>query len=228
MSLKEVGPNGAVWKASITWASLNYQYALKIGGAQQQVRCDKTLTNIYTDPAAPPAAIPNYTAGDKGRPIGFDGRTVHGVSIYIPTRSWTETVEIPSSQYTFDYEDAVAALDDAPVNSKSFRGYDPGEVRFAGMHDQFDVQNPDFVIASFDFERIANRNAANGNTITIDNIANIEKDGWDYLDVHYEPQVVNSTVAPVAQYVLIHRMYDRSDFAALKIGTDETLPLWQG
>ena len=225
LSLNEVAPG--IWKASITWASLTYQYALKIGGSQQQIRCDKTLTNIYGDPDS---TAPGYAAGDQGRPIGFDGRTVHGVSIYVPTRSWTESVEIPISQYSFDYEDEVADINNSPVNSKSFRGYDPGEVRFAGMQSQLSTQNPDFVTASYDFEQTDNRNKANGNAIKIDNIQNIEKDGWDYLDVHYEHVVdtTSNSMVPKALYVLVHRVYDRSDFAPLNIGTDENLPMWQG
>ena len=127
-------------------------------------------------------------------------------------------------------EDAVAAINNSPVNEKSFRGYDPGEVRFAGMQSQLSTQNPDFVTASYDFEQTDNRNKANGNAIKIDNIQNIEKDGWDYLDVHYEHVVdtTSNSMVPKALYVLVHRVYDRSDFAPLNIGTDENLPMWQG
>ena len=225
LSLKELGPG--VWKGSIQWASLKMQYSLKIGGQSQQVRCDKSLTHIYKDAAA---ATATWTAGNQGVPIGWDGRTVHGVSIYVPQRTWTESVEIPVSQYSFDYEDQVDEIDEAPVNQNSFRGYDPGEVRFVGLNAQLSAENPDFVTATYDFERIANRSVAKGNAITIDGITNIEKDGWDYLDVIYAPEVdtMAQKVVPKAQYVLIHRMYDRSDFAKLKIGTDEALPVWQG
>ncbi len=227
MTLKEVEATTGIWKASITWSSLNYQYALEIGGSQQTVRCDKSLAHIYGDPDD---TAPNYSAGDEGRPIGFDGRTVHGCSIYVPTRTWTESVEIPTSQYSFDYEDGVAAIDNAPVNSSSFRGYSPGEVLFQGMQSSLNTGNPDFVTASYKFSQTDNRNVANGNAITIDDITNIEKDGWDYLDVHYKHVVDTSAniIVPKALYVLIHRMYDRSDFAPLNIGTGESLPMWGG
>ncbi|MGO9111171.1 MAG: hypothetical protein ACLP9L_18255 [Thermoguttaceae bacterium] len=228
MDLKEVG--WGIWKATIQWASLTYQYALKIGGSSQQIRCDKSLVTFYSDSSAPSGAVPNYSAGDKGRPIGWDGRSVHGCSIYTPTRSWTESVEIPISDYSFDYEDAVANINEAPVNSSSFRGYDPGEVQFHGMQVQLSTQNPDFVTAAYEFEQITNRNSGNGNQISIDNITGINKDGWDFLDVHYAPTIPSGTQAmvPKALYVLIHRVYDRSDFTGLNIGTGETLPTWQG
>jgi hypothetical protein len=225
LELTEAG--WGAWKATVTWASLSYQYALKIGGAQQQVRCDKTLTQLYHDPAVTP---PAYNPGDAGRPIGWDGRSVHGCSIYVPTRTWTESVEIPISQYSFDYEDQVAAVENAPVNSLPFRGYNPGEVRFAGMNAQLSTQNPDFVTAAYEFEQTDNRSVALGNAITIDGITGIEKDGWDYLDVHYETVVDTAAqlAVPRAQYVLIHRVYDRTDFTPLNIGTGEALPVWQG
>ena len=183
LDLKEAG--WGMWKATVQWASLTYQYALKIGGSSQQIRCDKSLTQIYSDASAPAA---QWNNGDSGVPIGWDGRSVHGCSIYVPTRSWTESVEIPATQYSFDYEDTVAGINESPVNSSSFRGYDPGEVIFHGMQSQLSTQNPDFVIASYEFEETPNRNAANRNAITVDDISGIKKDGWDYLDVHYAPR----------------------------------------
>ena len=228
LDLKESG--WGCWKATIQWASLTYQYALKIGGSSQQIRCDKSLTKMYTDPDAPSGATPDYSDGDSGRPIGWDGRSVHGCSIYVPTRSWTESIQIPISDYSFDYEDTVAGIMNAPVNSSSFRGYDPGEVLFRGMNAQLDTGNPDFVNAAYDFEQTDNRNTANGNAIQCDNISDISKNGWDYFDVHYAPTVPSgvNVMVPQALYVLVHKVYDRSDFSGLNIGTSESLPLWGG
>jgi len=237
LDLKEAG--WGVWKATIQWASLIYQYALKIGGSQQQVRCDLTLTNIFSDSGLPSGTAPSaYSAGYKGAAIGWDGRSVHGCSIFIPERTWTESVEIPISDYSFDYEDQVAALMATPVNSKLFRGYYPGEVRFVGMQAQLSTQNPDYVTGAFEFSQSCNADLAGNNTtgtdtrITIDNISNIVKAGWDYLDVHYTaPQYSSgapSMYPPKAAYVLVHRVYNQGDFTPLNIGTSEALPLWQG
>ncbi len=231
LDLKEIG--WGVWKATVQWASLTYQYALKIGGSQQQVRCDKFLRQLYADGGQPDPDL-GWRANDQGRPIGFDGRTVHGCSIYVPTRNWTETVEIPIAQYTFDYEDAVEAVQLSPVNLYPFRGYAPCEVRFAGMQAQLSSQNPDYVSASFEFERSPNYDLNDDNpqgtlpTITIDNITNITKFGWDYLDVRYQTVATNSTTIPKAWYVATHAVYNTSNFAALNIGTTEALPQWGG
>ena len=233
LTLEEVQPGQ--WKASITWSSLAYQYATEIGGSQQQVRCDKSVVTAYPNPNLPGGAgqVPAIlAAGSNGAPIGFDGRTVHGASIYIPTRSWTETVEIPASQYGFDYEDKVNAVDRAPVNKNMFRGYAAGDVLFQGMNASLSTQNPDFVTASFKFSQSeGNRNDADSlPPLNVGGIQNIVKDGWDLLDVRYQQQVdpTAQVMVPAAMYVVIHRVYDRSDFSALNIGTGESLPLWQG
>jgi hypothetical protein len=229
LDLKEAG--WGVWKATVQWASLTYQYSLKIGGSSQQIRCDKSLVKEYDDPNAPSGSTPGFSAGDLGRPIGWDGRSVHGTSIYTPTRTWTESVEIPIRDYSFDYEDAVALINAAPINSAAFRGYDPGEVLFQGLQVQLSTQNPDYVTAAFEFSQSDNRSAKNNNLITVDGIKNIAKDGWDYFDVHQPVQTTQSTpgwFGPRAAFVLIHRVYDRSDFTPLNIGTGETLPVWGG
>ena len=219
ITLDEVSASMGVWKATITWASLAYQYAVKIGGHQQQVRQSKSTVHTYG------SKVP-----DTKKAIGWDGRTVHGCSIYVPQRTWTESVEIPMSQYTFDYEDAVDALQQKPVNSGSFRGWDPGEVLFLGMQAQLSTQNPDFVSASFDFSAQWNNSSANGNLLTIGSLTGIEKNGWDYLWVIYTPQTDGTAqvLVPVPKNVFVERVYDYGDFSVLNIGTDLNLPLWQG
>jgi hypothetical protein len=232
LTLNEVDGTSGAWKATITWASLSYQYALKIGGQQQTIRCDLSIINSYPNPNIPAAAAAPgyYAAGTNGAPVGFDGRTVHGASIFVPQRTWTESVEIPMAQYTFAYEDAVFAIVQGPVNSASFRGYDPGEVLFLGMNAQLSTQNPNFVTAAYEFSMSPNNSSKNNNLLTIGPISNVAKDGWDYLDVRYQ-SVVDSggaTVVAQPQYVLIHRLYKRSAFTPLNIGTSENLPLWGG
>ena len=175
--------------------------------------------------------MPPYAALDKGRPIGWDGRSVHGCSVFVPTKSWTESVEIPIGQFTFDYEATVEVIQNSPLNLAPFRDCAALECRFAGMQAQVSTQNPDFVIATFDFEKSPNYGAGLSQpAITIDGIANITKFGWDYLDVHYEPQIPagQNAVVPMAQYVLTHTMYYASDFSLLNIGTGLMLPTWQG
>ena len=232
MQLDEKGPG--IWKATITWAVLNYQYAFKIGGSSQQIRADRVLSGFYKDPAGASTDFPAYAVLDKGRPIGWDGRNVHGTSIWVPTVSWTESVEIPAAQFTFDYEDAVTRVAMAPLNNALFRGYPAYCVRFNGMNSNVSAQNPDFVAATYDFEFSPPADTSGDwlPPIQIDDITGIIKLGWDQLDVHYPgpqcPVGATTMQPPKALFVLTHVVYQNCDFAALKIGTGESLPLWTG
>ena len=65
---------------------------------------------------------------------------------------------------------------------------------------------------------------------TIGSITGIIKQGWDYLDPFFEPQVQHGAnrVIPQPKYVIVHTVYNRGNFTDLNIGTDQNLPLWQG
>lgn len=220
MELDEVG--WGVWKASVTYSALNTQYSVKIAGQQQQIRASKQTLTVYQQANAP--------APQTNQAIGWDGRTVHGTSIYVPTKSWTETVEIPAASYTFDYEDSLDALLATPVNNASFRGKNAKEVLFLGANISFSATNPDVVQAAFDFAWSKNRTVAGGNPISIGNFNQIEKNGWEYLWVYYTPVVDPNAliVVPSAQAVFIERVYDLGNFATLNIGTSRQLPTWGG
>jgi hypothetical protein len=226
VTMDEVEATTGTWHATITWSSLNYQVAWKVGGQQQQVRADISIYQPYG------AQIPTaFAAAAKGQPIGWDGRNVHGCSIYVPQLDWTESVEIPAYQFTPDYVDNVFAVAMAPVNGQSYRGYEYGSVLFKGMQSQLSTKNPNFVSAAFEFSMSPNYGTPAGQpALTVGSITGIVKQGWDYLDPFFTPQVDNGAnrVIPQPQYVLIHTVYNRSNFANLNIGTDQNLPLWQG
>ena len=226
LQLKEREASTGVWKFSVTWGTLVYQVSGKIGGQQQQVRTSKIVSQIYG------SGYPSeWSAGDQGRPIGWDGRTVHGCSIYAPQETWTESVEIPVGDFTGDYKQAVRGVARAPVNSAAFRAFAAGEVLFLGMQYQASTQTPDFISASFEFSASANADpdADPPTPITIGSMS-ISKVGWDYLDVHFAAGVdaAAKTMEPKPDYAVVHRVYSQSDFAGLNIGTDDSLPLWEG
>ncbi len=224
MTLEEVEATSGIYKASITWASLSYQYAFKLGGQQQQIRCDISLTNSYGNVPGDPSLVP----GAKGTVIGWDKQAVHGCSIYVPLVTWTESIEVPASQWSFDYEAKVTAMNQAPVNNATFRGYPAGDVLFQGMQANASTQNPDFVTASYEFSMSKGNYVASGNALTIGSITNIEKAGWDFLEVSYtyDKSQDGTRILAFPDYVLVHQVYHRSSFAVLNIGTGTNLPLW--
>jgi hypothetical protein len=228
LNLKERETTTGVWKFSVTWGTLVYQVSGKIGGQQQQVRTSKFLRNIFGDATKAPST---WTSGAAGVPIGWDGRTVHGCSIFVPMETWTESVEIPIADFTTDYKNAVRAVTRSPVNDATFRGLDPGEVLFLGLQYQISTQNPDYVTGAFEFSASQGLKQADGSWIKIGAIDHISKQGWDYLEPHMPVAVdpTNPVMVPTPDYVLIHQVYLSSDFSTLNIGTDDdNLPLWQG
>jgi hypothetical protein len=231
LSLKEREASTGVWKFSITWGVLSYQVSGKIGGQQQQIRANKQITDIY---GTTTGAATAWTNGAAGTPIGWDGRTVHGCSIYVPQETWTESVEIPIGDFTPQYKQTVRAVARKPVNLTPFRGLQENEVLFLGFQYQVSTQNPDFVSASFEFSASPNYCQSDGSgadsRLTIDGIGEITKNGWDYLDAHYAVAAdpTNPVLIPKADYVITHRVYWQSDFSGLNIGTDDALPVWQG
>ena len=230
LDLRETG--WGTWKATVQWASLNYQYAYKISGSSQQIRSDKQLSGIFVDSGALAAARPPIPwATMAGRSAGMAAACtvlLSGSRRFPGARRW----RFPSASTASIMRRRWLRLGLSPVNKAAFRGKDANQVLFQGYSAQVSTQNPDSVIAVYEFKAGANYNADNDNQIKIDNISSINKNAWDWLDVHYTPPQFSSgaTAAypPKADYVLTHRVYDTSDFSQLNIGTSEALPMWQG
>jgi hypothetical protein len=226
LQIKEKEASTGFWRFTVTWGTLIYQVSGKIGGQQQQVRTSRVLTGVFTNDPKTIPGDPAWSVNDEGVPVGWDGRTVHGCSIYVPQETWSESVEIPLADFTDDYKNAVRAIVRSPVNSEPFRGLDANEVLFLGMQYQISTQNPDYVSASFEFS--ASENLDGEDALTVGSITGITKKGWDFLDVHMPVTVgANPVMTPDPDYVLTHEMYYLSDFSGLNIGTSG-LPLWQG
>ena len=208
-SQKELGPG--TWKAEITYSFPNQIYAFEYSGSQQHVRQAKATIRTY-----------GSNPGDHKGAVGYDGRTVHGCKIFVPSASWTETYEIPSFWFVNNvlYENNLYYVLNNPVNANPFRGKQAHSVLFMGCTGALSTGNPELFSLSFKFSYEPNRTAVNGNPITIGDFT-VEKDGWDYVDVFYEPTQDTTAfrMVPKPQSVRIQRMYDYGDFAFLNIGT---------
>ena len=82
VTLDEIEATTGTWHATITWSSLNYQVAFKVGGQQQNVRADISIYQPYG--TGIPAA---FAAAAQGQPIGWDGRNVRTAARYSPRSS---------------------------------------------------------------------------------------------------------------------------------------------
>jgi hypothetical protein len=176
---------------------------------------DPTGIAEYRYPATGPTGT--AIAPDLRGAIGVDGDSVAGVDIVVPSLSWTETYDVPSSYVTNTYIKTVAALT-GTVNQDSFRTFEPGEVLFVGCSgsQEADAQKG-YGPWSLSFKFIANRNAEN---LSVGSITGIQKKGHEYLWIRYEDDVLDSTSFKRPKFVYVNPVYKIGDFKGLGIGGD--------
>jgi hypothetical protein len=156
------------------------------------------------------------TATNMSGAIGVDDNGVQGVDVVVPALTWTETYDVPSTYVTSNYIRGVAGLT-GTVNNAAFRGFEAGEVLFLGASgsqewDQEKGNGPWSL--SFKFSAQQNRTG-----ITIGSIGGIQKKGWHYLWVRYEPSVSGSSLLQQPKAVYVSKVYQDGNFSGLGIGT---------
>ena len=107
------------------------------------------------------------------------------------------------------------------VNSDSFRGFSAGEVMFVSASgSRRGTDENDGWEINFNFT--VRGTIAAGTKITEDLTLTAAVDGWDYIWVSYDKEPDNATkqVLLIGQVARVERIYDRTDFAILNIGTD--------
>ncbi len=141
-----------------------------------------------------------------GGAIGYDGERVAGCDIVVPVWQWSETHCKTNADQSAYYSLT------GRVNGGAFRGHAAGEVLFLGATGQ---KRGGVWEITFKFAASPNKTG-----ITIGNIANISKGGWEYLWVQYGDDVDAAAKVrirkPVAVYV--ERVYESGDFSGLGIG----------
>lgn len=147
--------------------------------------------------------------------IGVDDNGVQGVDVVVPALTWTETYDVPSTYVTSDYIRNVARLT-GKVNNFSFRGFEAGEVLFLGASgsQEWDQEKGDGPwTLSFKFSASENQTG-----ITIGSIGGIQKKGWHYLWVRYEPKVESNSLLQQPKAVYVSKVYQDGSFSGLGIG----------
>ena len=139
--------------------------------------------------------------------IGVTHDSVEGADVTIPIYSFTETHYIPVASVTGAYKTILFALT-GRTNDDAFKGFAAGEVLFLGASGSQRGEE--------DWE-ITFRFAASPNVtgLTIGDIVNIDKKGWEYLWVRYADAEDEQVLVkqPIAVYV--EKVYDEGDFAGL-------------
>lgn len=147
--------------------------------------------------------------------IGVDDSGVQGVDVVVPALTWTETYDVPSRYVSSGYIRNVAKLT-GTVNSAAFRGFEGGEVLFLGASgsQEWDEEKGDGPWQlSFKFSASENQTG-----ITMGSITGIQKKGWHYLWVRYEPSVSGNSLLQQPKAVYVSKVYQDGNFSGLGIG----------
>jgi len=158
----------------------------------------------------------------KGGPIGRDGE---GVDVPVPQFEWEETHIFSSGDITTAYKDRLAELT-GKVNNASFtttaNGHgDEGELLFLGARGG---RLPDNTFAiSFRFAKSKNTTGSSGGGIEIGPDMEVQKEGWEYIDVWFEDvelpgsSTENKIIGKKPKFVYVHRIFNKDDFSDLGI-----------
>jgi hypothetical protein len=212
-----------LWKGTVTYSPLNLQqrepadlgstegevsYATGSGTAKRLHSLE--TVNRYRDTSGDwfPVEPPDF----KGL-IGVQKDGVEGVEIGVPAPTYRETHVFTPASLTLAYRRTVSRMA-YTVNEEAFKGFEAGEALFIGA--EFTQRDSEKIIGVYSFAISENETA-----LTVGDITGIEKDGHDYLWVLYgdaEDETAEYIVKkPIAAYV--ERVYRRTDFASLQIGT---------
>lgn len=158
-------------------------------------------------------ARPGLVAPDFKGAINWDGQTVQGTDVPVPSLRLTATARLANGSVTDPYVKELARMT-GRKNNAAWKSYAAGEVLFLGATGrQRDSADPTL---SFHFE--VSENVAN---LTVGDIVGINKDGQDLLWVYYRPEEDGAAKAlvqqPYAAYVEV--IVEEGSFANIGLGT---------
>ncbi len=177
------------------------------GGTQHVTQSISTVHKY-----APPGKI----APDFKGAVGVTHDSVDGCDIVVPTFKFTVTAYVADEDVTPTYVGKLYALtgkvNDDDFTVVGFGSFDAGELLFLGSAATQRGDGSDWEI-QWHFAASPNKTG-----ITIGDIQNIEKKGWEYLWVRYEDtddgDAKSIVKRPTAVY--IEKVYDEGDFGDLE------------
>lgn len=171
-------------------------------------------------------AFGTNVAPDFKGAIGVNKGKLEGVDIFTGKLEFSMTKQIPT--VSLNYVSMLADLT-GTVNNAPFYGREAGEVLFLGASGEIHttainggwtvtfkfMESPNMTVADYPELTIVPPTTAGGD----DGLVVLEKQGWDYLWVYYEPNVSANQVGPVPHSAFVERVYRRTNFSLLGIGT---------
>ena len=187
--------------------AMDYKFSFDTGGGKVKITQSKQTIASY--------AAPGKTAGNHQGAIGVTDHGVEGCEIVVPSFSWSETWQLPLLQYGWAYSQVLKAVT-GRVNASSFRGFPAGQVLFHGGKGSASNKDPTLIEITYTFEQ-----SDDVTGLTYGPITGVNKAGWQYLWLHYQPTVDTSANAYVhpPDAVYVEQVYDSANFGLLGIGS---------
>ncbi len=165
-------------------------------GATVNIKCAKSHVASYPDDG-------DWHKGAIN--VKKDGE-VEGADIIIPALKMTYTFKHPAGVITEDFARSIAGVT-GTTNSGEFRGFQIGELLFAGASGS-DGTDADAECA---YQFIASQNATG---LTVGGIASIAKAGHDYAWVEFDDDIHDGESVQRAKRVHVELVYYQTDFAS--------------
>jgi len=194
------------WSVEVPYATRknevgNWTWSFDTTGASVHIKVAKQELRRY--------ARSGQTAPNQFGVIGVDGDDVLGTDIVIPAMKMDVTYTHPLGQISLNYAKYLSNITGS-TNSDSFLTFRPGEVLYLGSRGSDGTEAEASV--TYSFAMSANE------TVTIGDITNVVKNGWEYLWVKYEDAVETggSSNYPIRRpkFVYIDRVYPQIAMAA--------------
>lgn len=156
-------------------------------------------------------------SADGWDPVAFQGGievqpdgSVNGVDVEVPHFAYDETHWVES--LSAPYVGTLFALT-GTVNNAPFKHFQAGEALFMGASARrASLDTPWRVTYRF-------RGAPNATSLTVGTIDGIDKQGWDHIWAFYSEAIEQGVKFEVPKQVQVERIYPRTNFALLGIGT---------
>lgn len=146
--------------------------------------------------------------------IGYDGKKMEGVDIYVGKFGFEIDASYDAEVVTMNYGITLADAT-GTYNSATWLGCPGGTLLFLGATGQGDIPlrfgtriKPIPIKLKFAYSK-------NQTNFTVGSMIITEKLGWDYLWVHYRKVESEGKLYPVPYWAYVTQVYEQSDFAAL-------------
>lgn len=178
--------------------------------SMQQVKITHSRWNVWKGGAN------GGPAPDFGGAINFDGQTVHGVEVGVPTGSANEKWFMPDAMFTAAFRRTLMNTVGC-MNTNGWRGYNECEVLLAGVSGQ--NRGDGVWVVTFKYQiSLTEQNLLVGDILVP------TKRGWDYLWIYYRDKIETmangaKVLTKKAAAAYCERVYREVDFTVLGIGS---------